>query len=340
MDAVTDNTPNTITLLKDTTGGGVKVSSGRNITFDLGGFTYIVTNPTVGSTGTETNGFQLLKDSNITFRNGTITASTASAKILIQNYCNLTLDNVKVLGINSTQYVVSNNYGDSHFKNGTEISALNGVAFDCYYGLNRNGLYDSGVTVTIDDDSVKVTGKVKYGADPGVASRLSPLGVSSAEEALAKNAAVKVPVNYPPLALANGLALVGSEDGQMKVVTAKAGTPSAKFGEGAINGESGMTMEAGAAIVVTVQDCTLTENADPKTWNINLPAGVEISSYVRSDDGKTMTVHLSGVPTEGKQGYITGKIPAGDISVTTDTAKELDIHAAAVWNIAAGLLRT
>ena len=49
--AVKDDTQTTITLLKDTTGGGVKVVSGQNIIFELGGHAYTVTDPLVGSSG-------------------------------------------------------------------------------------------------------------------------------------------------------------------------------------------------------------------------------------------------------------------------------------------------
>ncbi len=47
---------------------------------------------TVGSSGTETNGFQLLKGSTVAFKNGTINAG--KAKIVIQNYADLTLEDV------------------------------------------------------------------------------------------------------------------------------------------------------------------------------------------------------------------------------------------------------
>lgn len=47
----TDGTQTTITLLKGTTGGGVKVVSGQNIIFELGGHAYTVTDPLVGSSG-------------------------------------------------------------------------------------------------------------------------------------------------------------------------------------------------------------------------------------------------------------------------------------------------
>lgn len=93
VDTITDGTQTTITLLGNKTGGGVKVKSGQNIIFELDGHTYTVNEKTVGSSGTETNGFQLLKGSNVTFQNGTIYAG-GSARILLQNYANLTLKDV------------------------------------------------------------------------------------------------------------------------------------------------------------------------------------------------------------------------------------------------------
>ena len=84
VDNVTDGTEKTIILLRNAEGNGVKVQSGKKIIFDLNGFTYTINGTTVGSTGTETNGFQMLKGSEITFKNGTITST--KAKILIKNY--------------------------------------------------------------------------------------------------------------------------------------------------------------------------------------------------------------------------------------------------------------
>ena len=81
----------------------------------------------------------------------------------IQNYSNLTLDNVKISGPSNITYVVSNNYGTTVFKNKTEITAAEGrVAFDCWYGMFE--VYDDpGVFVTIADESVKINGKVEFG---------------------------------------------------------------------------------------------------------------------------------------------------------------------------------
>ena len=153
----------TITLLADASGDGVIAPEGKNFTLDLNGNTYTVDGQLVGSTGTETNGFQLLKGSTITIKNGTITTpNETGAKILIQNYSNLTLDDVELVGADVTQYVLSNNFGDITLGSGTTITAATGqVAFDVYYGLNA--AYDAGVSVTIADTNVVITGAYEYG---------------------------------------------------------------------------------------------------------------------------------------------------------------------------------
>ena len=62
----------TITLLADCAGNGIKAPQGKfgtnGLTVDFGYFTYNIDGATVGSTGTETNGFHLLKDNKITFK--------------------------------------------------------------------------------------------------------------------------------------------------------------------------------------------------------------------------------------------------------------------------------
>lgn len=66
----------TITLTQDLDGApGVSVPSGKNFALDFGGHTYTLKDPGAGSTGTETNGFQLLKGSTITFKDGIIRIS-------------------------------------------------------------------------------------------------------------------------------------------------------------------------------------------------------------------------------------------------------------------------
>lgn len=165
VDAVPQNatTPTIITLLKDTTGDGVVVETGKNIIFDLGDYAYTVNGKTVGSTGTETNGFQLLKGSTVTFRNGTIEGGTAA--ILIQNYADLTLEDVTLDAQESPQcqYVCSNNFGEVNIIGNTNIYAATGqAAFDVYY-WPTNG-YGDGVTVTVNTTGT-IKGNIKYGSD-------------------------------------------------------------------------------------------------------------------------------------------------------------------------------
>ena len=104
------DTTTTITLLANAE-GGVKIgeTAAKNILLDLNGFTYDV-KECVGSTGTETNGMQLLKGSIVTIKNGTMTStSTVSLGFMIKNYCNLTLENVVVNGpVNNCGQLVVN----------------------------------------------------------------------------------------------------------------------------------------------------------------------------------------------------------------------------------------
>ena len=154
--------PVTIQLVDDCSGKGISVPEGSNITLDFNGYEFI-NNGGIGSSGTETNGFQLLKGSNIVFKNGTLSAVVSPAcQILIQNYCNLTLDNMVLNGSSSTGYLVSNNCGDTKFTNGTVLNAYDGkTAFDVYYWPSNS--YSEGVTVTIEDATIN--GKIEYGTD-------------------------------------------------------------------------------------------------------------------------------------------------------------------------------
>lgn len=111
----------TIKLLANTTSNGVIIGSGSDLTIDFNGKTLDINAKPVGSNGTESAAMQLLKDSDITFKNGTLTstytyASTDTEYIqrLIQNYANLTLDNMTVgmKGNFMNQLMMSNSNGD------------------------------------------------------------------------------------------------------------------------------------------------------------------------------------------------------------------------------------
>ena len=128
----------TITLIKDIPDAvGIAVSSEKKFTVDFNGFTYTLTGPGAGSTNTETNGFQLLKESTITFKNGTIriAKNANNIKRIIQNYADLTLENMQFYAQNQVggeAYALSFNNGNITFKGNTSIYTTSDdtIAFD------------------------------------------------------------------------------------------------------------------------------------------------------------------------------------------------------------------
>ena len=165
----------TITMTENANGDGVIVPSGKDLTFDFDGHSYTFDGILVGSRKTETNGFQLLKDSTIVMKNGTIISSpdatwgpttnvpevnvngNTGVCILIQNYANLTLENMNLKGnsaISGKQvnpsYVLSCNNDNTVLTGNTNIYAAPGkVAFDVSHWSPSS--YPS-VTVTLDEN--------------------------------------------------------------------------------------------------------------------------------------------------------------------------------------------
>ncbi len=155
-----------IHILKDVPdAAGITVSSDKQFTVDFGGHTYTLKDPGAGSPGTETNGFQLLQNSDITFKNGTIRIAegTTSISRIIQNYANLTLEDMHFYAENqagSLDYPLSFNNGSITFKGDTDIitPAENNIAFDvCQFSNYPN------VTVTFDESYTgTINGRIVY----------------------------------------------------------------------------------------------------------------------------------------------------------------------------------
>ena len=159
----------TIYLLDNLEGAGIGIFAAdgdvKDFTIDFGGFTYTCVGPAVGSSGTQSQAFHLEKSAdytpNVTFKNGTITAETGkNVKMLIQNYCNLTLTDMNLIGTTDTQYVLSNNFGNTVIDGNTSITATAGnVAFDVCYA---NGPYAEGVSVAVDTTGT-IIGDIELG---------------------------------------------------------------------------------------------------------------------------------------------------------------------------------
>ncbi|MFR1525851.1 S-layer homology domain-containing protein [Anaerotignum sp.] len=155
-----------IHILKDVPdAAGITVSSDKQFTVDFGGHTYTLKDPGAGSPGTETNGFQLLQNSDITFKNGTIRIAegTTSISRIIRNYANLTLEDMHFYAENqagSLDYPLSFNNGSITFKGDTDIitPAENNIAFDvCQFSNYPN------VTVTFDESYTgTINGRIVY----------------------------------------------------------------------------------------------------------------------------------------------------------------------------------
>ena len=147
----------TITVLQNITDAvGIAVDSGKNFTIDFAENEYILVGPGAGSSGTETNGFQLLKDSTIVFKNGKIRIAENATGIsrIIQNYANLTLENMDIYAENQAggeDYALSFNNGTITFKGDTNIYTSdpeNTTVFDVNYWA---GSYEDGVRVIFDN---------------------------------------------------------------------------------------------------------------------------------------------------------------------------------------------
>ena len=163
-------TGETITLLRNVdNGSGVIVNKpGVSFTIDFDNYTYTVVGNLAGSSGTESQCFQLHKGATVTMKDGAIVAKNAGIKMIIQNYSNLTLNNMTLdatKGTNSVSYVLSNNCGDTVITGNTNITAEAGDrAFDvCYWPL---GGYAEGLSVTIDENMTgTITGIIEYSND-------------------------------------------------------------------------------------------------------------------------------------------------------------------------------
>ena len=184
----------TITLLKDTIGSGIGTYkdpkkdlqgndqiAAKGFTIDFNQHTYSVDKPAVGSKTYETQGFHLeWKGSvgttpNITLKNGTLNVAEQhdpNLKLLIQNYCNLTLDNMTVDGTNLTKgwgnytYVTSNCNGTVKIKDTTIISKdpTLDFAFDVD-GDHANRPYGA-VSLTIEGNS-NISGRFEFNTNKG-----------------------------------------------------------------------------------------------------------------------------------------------------------------------------
>lgn len=160
--------PTTITLLKDSEGGGIgsdKTDSYMNYVIDFNGHTYTVGAPAVGSTGTVSQGIRVLQTSTAKFMNGTLKA--ANYKDLIQvvhTYGDVTFQDFTVDATEDAYAwaAVEPDAGTLKVLGNSSILARKGQ-YGLYAAFWHVGSYD-GTTVDVDTTG-KITGKLAYEFD-------------------------------------------------------------------------------------------------------------------------------------------------------------------------------
>lgn len=320
----------TVKLLKDCSGDGIVVPVGKfndkGLIVDFANHSYTVGGVLVGSAGTGTNAFQLLKDNKITFQNGTIAGVTEGTKpaedtpnwhgapaIVIQNYCDLALKNMTVSGGDETVYTMSNNHGNVVIEDST-INAGNAkgygygpFAFDvCGYSS-----YD-GVSVTVKGNStingdIEVsrsannTKDVKLALESGtISGKLkidSSIKNSTATTTVTKggNVTVAAPVGYAWSAEGTLVAAV-AQIGNTGYVTLTDAITAAKAGE-------------------TVQ--LLADSIEDVTIDKNITLDLGGKTLTNTKDGKATISVADGVTATVKNGSVVGGTDYYNIQVGT-----------------------
>ena len=172
----------TIELINNAKGNGIIIN--KSLTIDFGGFMYTFVSPAVGSTGTQTQGFQILKDNTVNLKNGTLNVAETAGEdfaMLIQNYADLTITDMTLdgdhLDRNNYSYVLSVNCGDVLIDGSTSILANkvvgeNHFAFDSYD-------YSAGGYTELPVVTINTTGDIKGAVEVSATLKIEALGEGS-----------------------------------------------------------------------------------------------------------------------------------------------------------------
>lgn len=209
FNTIPDNATATITLLSDTNGSGLKLVSTKhcNITIDFNNHTYTMDGTAVGSTGTESQSMHFEKGNTVTLKNGTLRDTSPSARMIIQNYCNLTLDNFTVDGSTNSNvlYGLSNNNDSvsvnnstikvpagqkafdicatTHYPDGTQVSISNSqiignIEYDTWDGAPETNK----VSLTMTDDTVNGNWVIEYGSEDAAKDKFTVVSGSYSDD--------------------------------------------------------------------------------------------------------------------------------------------------------------
>ena len=348
FDAAKDG--DTISLLKSGNGNGVSVPANKftnkGVTLNFNGYTYMVGGQLVGSPGTGTNAFQLKAGNKLTFKNGSIVGATEGSKpaddtpnwhgapaIVIQNYCDLTLDNMTVTGGDETVYTMSNNCGNVVIKD-TVINpgmakgyGYGPYAFDVYGGFQSYG----DVTVTVEGVSV-INGNIEidHGTDnSNVNTLIVKAGtVNGNIKKTNGNLTITGGIFTSDVSAYLAEGYTTTEINGKKVVVADTAEPVAKTGDysyssvqnavnaAALASESTVTLLKDTNENVTISGVEITLDLAGKTLAIPSDCGVTIRGT-----GSKLTVTGNGIVTCSKTPFMVneGALVIENGSVTSET---------------------
>ena len=288
VDAVGNGGAVNLTLNRDGDGDGLMLEEvSKTVTINFGGHTYNVNGKLVGSPGYESQAFHLEKGNKVTLMNGTLTSDRA--KMIIQNYCDLTLIDMNIDGTKSAgcSYVVSNNNGSLTVDGSTDITANEGArAFDVYYWPPR---YPDGVTVNINTTGT-ITGKIEYTSN-NTPSTKNVLNISSGT----LNGEIYVQPNLKDNAAINPTGGVYTDANILDYVNDDAVVVTAG-GKFAVN-ESGYDLAKDGGTVTVVK-------APANAPIDDVPAGVKIVN----NSGNT--IYINGVAVKDGETYTVPAAPA------------------------------
>lgn len=330
-DVPTDGAETTITLLRDVDDAhGMAVASGKNFTVDFGGYTYTVTKPGAGSKNTETNAFQLLRDSTITFKNGTIKCdpsnlvqstdpSCANIKRIIQNYAALTLEDMVIDGtylFDDGNLPMSFNNQPVTIKGSTSVILKQGAtkAFDAD-GNWGNDPYDR-CKVTVDTTGT-IDGNIELGQGyldiknanvKGGIVLCTSCGTSETEGQADRITISGGTFSVAPDAkyLAEGMIVVPSTDGTFTVKAAKS--------------EDGKTTTEVSKDGKTVTETTTDGNTVTKT-ETNVDTGVKTETKTENKTEGNVTTRTETVTVKDKDDNTIKTVKDEAVTETKDTSK-------------------
>ena len=332
----------TVRLLQNASGNGIGTFKdpkegqiqAKSFTIDFANFTYTIDGEAVGSTGTETQAFHLEwaganeDNHNVILKNGTITSAANNSSqiyMLVQNYCNLTLDNMVLDGSNLVDddtytYALSNNCGDVLIHNTTIKTPDGCFAFDsCDYSSY------TGVTVTVEGDETNIQGKIEL-TNPNGGDNNAKIIITGG------TFSVKPDDSY----LGTGLAFIGGEDGPWTVrvadgmeadASSSGGTASADVGGSFVTDSEG-NGEGVSTDNTTIQiDVTTGEGEGPSpatgvtTTNVNI-APESLTSVQKAEAITSVEIATDvGTLTVSKDAWDTITDNAKDKSVTLSVSQ-------------------